>query len=147
VDSGSLIATAGNSDSVTLGSGAATVVDGLKYIAVASGASTNTDGNLLSLHGTLTANLLKFSTGSTASGALGAAADVSAAGNLDQAVFLADSGTANAISWFQYGGNTYVEHAGAAAGTADDKVVELTGVIDLSAATVTTGANGSLLFA
>jgi S-layer protein len=147
VDSTSAITTLGNSDSVTFGTGVGTVVDGLKYVAPASLVSANANGNLLILGGTLHGNLLKLGTIANISGTLGAATNVAAAANLDQAVFIGESASANTVTWFQFGGNTYVEYSGAAAGTADDKVVQLTGVVDLTTATITTGASGSLQFA
>jgi len=146
VDAAGGISAAGNSDSVTLGTGAGTVMDGLKYVSVASNISTNTNGNLLSLSGTLHANVLMFATLDNASGLLGAAVNVGAAGNIDQAVFLAESATANTVTWFQYAGMTYIEHAGASPGTADNNVVRLTGTVDLSQ-TIVYSSNATLLFA
>ncbi len=65
--------------------------------------------------------------------------DVSTAANLAAAVGLADA-TANAVTWFQYGGDTYLVAAGAtASATTDDEVVKLTGTIDLTDADFTVG--------
>ena len=66
-------------------------------------------------------------------------ADISTAQTLDQAVFAASSATANEVEWFEYSGDTYIVNSGAAAGTADDIVVKLTGSVDLSDATLSGG--------
>jgi hypothetical protein len=135
-------------DTVNFGSGIATVTDHLAYWAVASASSTNTNGNLLALTGTLHGEILAFSSSvANTAGALGAAANVSAAANLDQAVFLAESPTANTVTWFQYNGATYVEDSGAnptANGTAGAELVKITGTVDLSHATI---GGGHLTFA
>ena len=57
--------------------------------------------------------------------------------NIDQALAAA-VGTANNVSWFQYGTNTYVvaDTDGSAAFSAGDTVVKLTGLVDLSASTL-----------
>ncbi len=135
-------------DKVNFGSGIATVTDHLAYWAVASASSTNTNGNLLALTGTLHGEILAFSSSvANTAGALGAAANVSAAANLDQAVFLAEAATANTVTWFQYNGATYVEDSGAnptANGTAGAELVKITGTVDLSHATI---GGGHLTFA
>lgn len=77
--------------------------------------------------------------------------DVSAAINLDAAMDLATAtnviaGDA-AVKWFQYGGNTYVVQDLSASTTlaATDVAVKLTGLLDLSTASVTTGAGADIL--
>jgi hypothetical protein len=57
--------------------------------------------------------------------------------NIDQAL-AASVTTANNVSWFQYGANTYVvaDTDGSAAFSVGDTVVKLTGLVDLSAATL-----------
>lgn len=63
---------------------------------------------------------------------------------LDLAAAAADSTTNGQITWFQYGGNTYVvQELGANAATigTDDIVVKLTGVLDLSTATYDAATN------
>ena len=135
-------------DTVNFGSGIATVTDHLAYWAVASASSTNTDGNLLALTGTLHGEILAFSSAvANTAGALGAAANVTAAANLDQAVFLAESAAANTVAWFQFEGNTYIEDSGTnptANGTAGAELVKITGTVDLSHATI---GSGHLTFA
>ncbi|MGA8169378.1 MAG: DUF4214 domain-containing protein [Methylocystis sp.] len=134
-------------DTVNFGSGIATVTDEIAYDVVASTTSHNTNGNLLALTGTLHAETLGFSASiANPAGALGAAANVSAAQTFDQAVFLAEQGVAaNTVVWFQYGGATYIEDTGATpTTTADAEVVKLVGAVDLSHATI---ANGHLTFA
>ena len=135
-------------DTVNFGSGIATVTDHLAYWAVASASSTNTDGNLLALAGTLHGEILAFSSSiANTPGALGAAANVSAAANLDQAVFLAESAAANTVTWFQFSGATYIEDSEVnptANGTAGAELVKITGTVDLSHATI---GSGHLTFA
>lgn len=57
--------------------------------------------------------------------------------NLDQALTAA-VGTANNVSWFQYGSNTYVvaDTDGSGAFSINDTVVKLTGLVDLSTASL-----------
>jgi S-layer protein len=135
-------------DTVNFGSGIATVTDHLAYWAAATATSANTNGNLLALAGTLHGEILAFSSSvANTAGELGAAFDVSAAMNLDQAVFLAQSKTANTVSWFQYSGATYIEDSGTnptANGTAGAELVKITGTVDLSHATI---GSGHLTFA
>ena len=60
-----------------------------------------------------------------------------------------DGSTDGAISWFQYGGNTYVVEdmtAGATFTSATDLVVKLTGLIDLSVASLNTGSGPTIGF-
>ena len=76
--------------------------------------------------------------------------DVSAAINLGAAMDLAATNvTANdaAVKWFQYGGNTYVVQDLSTSTTlaATDVAVKLTGLLDLSTASVTTGAGADIL--
>lgn len=85
-----------------------------------------------------------------AAGTLGTKADVSAATSLATALDIANGATGTvattALSWFQYGGNTYVyadvPAAGPVSGTVDatDNIVKITGLIDLSTSTFTTAA-------
>ena len=122
--------------------------DNLAYFAVATTTSANTNGNLLALNGALHAEILAFSNPiANAAGALGGATSVASAQTFDQAVHYAESATANTVTWFQYGGNTYIEDSGAnpgANGTAGAEVVKITGTVDLSHATI---ASGHLTFA
>lgn len=83
------------------------------------------------------------------SGALGAAANVSSATSLAAALEIAngDSGTVPTaqLSWFQYAGNTYIYsdlNSGTASGTLDanDNIVKITGLINLTGSTYTTDA-------
>ena len=85
-----------------------------------------------------------------AAGTLGAKKDVGAAVTLATALEIANGAdgtlTTAALSWFQYGGNTYVYSdlptAGPVSGTLDatDNIVKITGLVDLSTSTFTTGA-------
>ena len=94
---------------MNFGSGIATVTDNLAYFATATSTTT---GNLLELTGTLHGEILGFSAGiANTTSALGAATAVTAT-TLSQAVSLAESATANTVTWFQYGGNTYIENSG-----------------------------------
>ncbi len=131
-------------DTVNFGSGIATVTDNLAYFATATSTTT---GNLLELTGTLHAEILAFSTPiANTTSALGAATAVTAT-TLNQAVSLAESATANTVTWFKYGGNTYIEDSGTnpgVNGTAGAEVVQITGTVDLSHATI---ASGHLIFA
>ena len=84
-----------------------------------------------------------------AAGTLGAKADVGAAVSLATALEIANGSTGTssttALSWFQYAGNTYVyadlPATGPVSGTLDatDNIVKITGLIDLSTSTFTTG--------
>ncbi|MGF6837636.1 hypothetical protein QF001_001503 [Paraburkholderia youngii] len=151
-----------NIDTVTFGTGTATITDNLAY-GVASGNQTAaTNGDMLTLSGTLHGNTLAFGAAIVNTGALGAATSVAAAQTFDQAVFLALGGTAggaasttttlaaNHVDWFQYGGNTYVVDSGAAAAgagaAATANVVKIAGLVDLSHATVD-GAGAGIHFA
>jgi S-layer protein len=135
-------------DTVNFGSGIATVTDNLAYDAVASATSSNANGNLLALGGTLHAEILAFSAAVVnTAGALGLATNVSAAGTFDQAVFIAESATANTVTWFHYGTATYIEDSGTnptANGTAGAELVKIVGTVDLSHATI---GGGHLTFA
>jgi S-layer protein len=135
-------------DTVNFGSGIATVTDNLAYQAIASASSANTDGNLLALGGALHGEILAFSSAvANPASALGAAANVSAAANLDQAVFLAESPAANTVTWFQYKGATYIEDSGLTpTSTAGAEVVQITGMVDLSHTTIS-GGGAHLTFA
>lgn len=86
------------------------------------------------------------------SGKLGAA-QVSAVDDYNAFLLLATSKGDGQVSWFQTGGNTFVVQdnngAGAGAGAvagiaAGDIIVKLVGTIDLSNATVVTGASGTI---
>jgi hypothetical protein len=132
----------GATDTVHFGTGTAIVTDAILYDVAASAVSASTLGNQLALTGTLHAETLQFGVApANVAGALGAAANVGAAQTFDQAVFTADgaAGAVNTVDWFQYGGNTYILDTGVAAGTADDLLVKITGVVDLSHTTVTAG--------
>jgi len=137
------------SDIVTVkgGAGADTLVSALAYGQVATAASSSTLGNYVSFADAASTDILKFGTVANATGALGAKANVAAAATFDQAVFLADNGAAaNTVTWFQYGGNTYVENVGTIGNTADNVVIKLTGLVDLSNASVV-AANGTITLA
>jgi hypothetical protein len=132
----------GVADTVHFGTGTATVTDTITYQQVATSVSASVLGNELALTGALHAETLAFGVApANVAGALGAAANVGAAQTFDQAVFAADTaaGAVNTVNWFQYGGNTYILDTGVAAGTGDDLVVKVTGVVDLSHTTVTAG--------
>lgn len=143
----------GDVSTVTFGSGTATVADYLAYNVTATPTSSATNGDLLVLNGSLTGNSVTFGTApgysdtvsfsGTTGTALGTATSVSTAQTFDQAVYHALSATANTVTWFQYGGNTYVEDSGPLVGsgtsvttTATAEVVKITGTVDLSHATV-----------
>jgi hypothetical protein len=134
-------------DTVNFGSGIATVTDNLTYQVVATTTSAATNGNLLALNSAPHGEILVFSSGvANAAGALGAAANVSVAQTFDQAVHYAESATANTVTWFQYGGNTYIEDSGATpSSTAGAEVVKITGIVDLTQATI--ASNGHITFA
>ncbi len=127
-------------DTVNFGSGIATVNDSLVF-----SATSTTTGNLLDLTGTLHGEILGFSAGiANTTSTLGAATTVTAT-NLSQAVSSAESHTANTVTWFQYGGNTYIENSGSTpTSTATAEVVQITGTVDLSGTTI---AHGHLTFA
>ncbi len=117
-------------DSVTSGSGAVTLNDSLLL-------GTNASGNILSLHGTLDHFALTLGVADTAAG-LGAATSVTGASSLDQAITqLTGQAYFGKFEWFQFGGNTYIEHSGS--NYATSCVVMLTGVVDLGQATVANG--------
>lgn len=81
---------------------------------------------------------IKLLAGNTA-GTLGTAVTLATTvTNIDQAIAQAAmTDTANEVSWFQYGNNTYIVANDATAGfAAGDLVVKLTGLIDLSNATL-----------
>jgi len=142
------VVTTGNTGNVTFGSGVSTVTDSITYQAVASAVSANTTGNLLQLNGTLTHEVVKFGT-LVNNTALGTATSVAAAQTFDQAVFLAESATANTVTWFTYAGNTYIENSGATVGagnSTDNVIIKLSGVVDLSHATAV-AASGTITFA
>lgn len=77
--------------------------------------------------------------------------DVAAAVSLDAAVNLATAtnvaADAAAVKWFQYGGNTFVvqDLSSATELATGDVIVKLTGLLDLSTASVTTGAGADVL--
>ena len=140
------------SDVVTVngGAGADTLMSTLAYGQVATATSSSTLGNYVSFADAASTDILKFGTVANATGALGAKANVAAAATFDQAVFLAEAGAATTVTWFQYGGNTYVENSGATFGpgnSGDNIVIKLTGLVDLSNASVVTGANGTITLA
>ncbi len=125
-------------DTVYFGSGIATVTDNLLY----SATSTIT-GNVLELTGTLHGEILAFSN-PIVNTTLGSMTTVTAT-TLSQAVSLAEASTANTVTWFQYGGNTYIENSGSTpTSTAGAEVVQITGTVDLSHATI---ANHQITFA
>ena len=140
------------SDVVTVngGAGADTLMSTLAYGQVATATSSSTLGNYVSFADAASTDVLKFGTVTNATGALGAKANVAAAATFDQAIFLAEAGAADTVTWFQYGGNTYVESSGTTFGpgnSADNVVIKLTGLVDLSNASVVTGANGTITLA
>ncbi|MGF6288439.1 beta strand repeat-containing protein [Paraburkholderia youngii] len=135
----------GDTTTVTFGSGVATVNDGLHFNA-ASGT-----GDMLVLNGSTTNNSLAF-TGVTIAnaGALGSAVTLAAgtSGNLTFADLVTQGQSANAhtVTWFQFNGNTYIEESGAGAtadaatGPTDTHLVKITGLVDLSHATISGNA-------
>ncbi|MEX3790522.1 beta strand repeat-containing protein [Paraburkholderia sp. BR14374] len=143
-DVASHAATGGDSygAAVTFGSGSDTVTDKLLF-----GTGTDTaHANVLTLSGHLSGNDVTFANAAsiTQSGALGSAFSFSGqtTSNLTfaQLVQLAAGGasaTANTVSWFQFGGNTYVVDTGATpTTTAQDQVIKIAGNVDLSHATI-----------
>lgn len=82
------------------------------------------------------------STGTIANGTLGAKVTLGAAATLDQyldAAAAGNGGTNALVKWFQFGGDTYIVEDNAAGATftaGTDALVKLTGVIDLSTATL-----------
>ncbi|AQV96393.1 hypothetical protein BJN34_21225 [Cupriavidus necator] len=140
VNVANVAATVGNTATITLGTGTAKIVDSLLYQDTASAVSSATDGNLVLLNGTLKGNSIDFGTVANNT-TLGAATSVAGAQTFDQAVFLAENATANTVTWFQFGGNTYVESSGAAGGTADNIVVKIVGTVDLSGALASAAAH------
>ena len=136
-------------DVVTVNGGAGNdaLTSNLTYQAVGGAATANTNGNFVFFADAATGDSLVFGTVANATGTFGAKANVGAAATFDQAVFLAENAAANTVSWFQYAGNTYVENSGAAAGTADNIVIKLTGIVDLTNAAIVTGAAGTVTFA
>ena len=137
-------AVTGNSiaDAVTFGSGSATVTDNLTYQAVASATSANTNGNVLTLNGSLHGETLSFGNVVAGTGTLGTATSVAAAQTFDQAVFAAAGTGAGAVTWFQYGGNTYIETVAAAGTTTSADLVKIAGAVDLSHTAITAGVAG-----
>jgi S-layer protein len=132
-------------DTVNFGSGIAKVTDNLSYGAAAGANTSNANGNILVLGGALHGEILAFAAIANAAGPLGAAVSVSGASNFDQAVHYGEAATINTVTWFQYGGNTYIENSGLTAGSAiTAEVVKITGLIDLSHAT---GAATGVTFA
>lgn len=127
------------------GVGSDTLQSTLAYGQIANAASGATNGNFVVFDAT-SRDALKFGTVANASGALGAKVDVSTAQNFDQAVYAAFSNTDNLVTWFQFGGNTYIENSGAT-NTSTSVIVEIVGLVDLSGATVVTGANGTITLA
>jgi hypothetical protein len=139
-DGADTITTAAAGGTLTGGAGADTFV-----VAASTGTAptvTITDlavGDKIDLAGTI-----------AAAGTLGAKVDVGAAVSLATALEIANGSTGTrsttALSWFQYAGNTYVyadlPATGPVSGTLDagDNIVKITGLIDLSTSTYTTGA-------
>jgi len=157
---------------VTGGTGADTLVAQATYQSVATASSAATTGSYTLFADATTGDKIQFAATANAAGALGAKTSVSAASTFDQAVYIAtgSGGTSAAtgtITWFQYGGNTYIvdqvkvtsetivgTYAGsyidtgtAGNSTANDIVVKLTGLVDLSTATITNGSNGYITLA
>lgn len=117
-------------DSVTSGSGTVMLNDSLFL-------GTNANGNMLSLHGTLSNFSLTLGANDMAT-SLGAATSVAGAVSLDQAITqLTGQAYFGQFEWFQYGGNTYIEHSGS--NYATSSVVMLTGAVDLSHVSVSNG--------
>ncbi len=120
-------------DSIVIGSGSATINDHL-------GLETNANGNILALSGPLNNVILNLNGGSASpmGPTMGAISSVSAAQTLDQAIILFTGSTHSGnFEWFQYGGNTYIEHSGST--YAETVIVKLTGLVDLTHATVVNG--------
>ncbi len=162
------------SDIVTVngGAGADTLVPQVTYQSAATSSSAATTGSYTVFADATTGDVIKFPTVANSTGALGAKVSVAAASTFDQAVFIASgSGTSTngTITWFQYGGNTYIVDAVKVTGetvdgvagdstayngtgstgnsNANDIVVKLAGLVDLSTAAMVTSTNGTLTFA
>lgn len=123
---------------INVGTGTDTVVLGGKQIA--SGYYTSVTG--MSAGDVI--NLDAVAGGVTTAGALGAKITLGAESNfanyLDAAT-AGDGGTNAILKWFQYNGNTYLvvdDNAAATFQNADDSVIQLVGLVDLSTATTTT---------
>lgn len=139
-----LATTAGNVTIVTGGAGVDVLESKLTYQAVATATSSATDGNYVLFADAASKDVISFATAgiTNAAGAFGAKANIGTAATFDQAVLAAEGTFAAAtVSWFQYGGDTYVANSGALAGTADNFVIKLTGLVDLSTAAIDTMAN------
>ena len=101
--------------------------------------------NTTTINDIATGDSLTFVGTTSALASLGAAVNVGAAGSLAQALDLAAAGSgsmgATQLTWFQYGGATYVVadvNAGASFVAGSDFVVKLTGLVSISGATVAT---------
>jgi hypothetical protein len=133
---------AGDVQTVNFGSGTANVNDALHYNVGAGPTTAATNGDMLVLNAAPTGDTVTFDTAlGNAAGALGAAVSVSSAQTIDQAIYYAEvaaGATAQEVVWFQAGGNTYVVDTGANAngGTADDTVIKIMGLHDLSHAAI-----------
>jgi hypothetical protein len=133
-----------NSNIVTVngGAGADKVVSALAYGATATAFSSATTGDMVLFNDAATGDMISFATIANSAGKLGAATSVAAAQTFDQAVFAADQAAnavgANDVVWFQYAGNTYVMDNVTATNSADNLIVKLTGLVDLSNAVVGT---------
>lgn len=128
------ITVTGDNAVVTTGAGEDTVTVSADYGQTASATSAQT-GVVTTITDIEAGDTIDFGTAVAAF----SKADISTAQTLDQAVFAASSATANEVEWFEYSGDTYIVNSGAAAGTADDIVVKLTGSVDLSDATLSGG--------
>ena len=126
---------AANGGTLTGGAGA----DTFNVTAAVATGTTEATSVLTTITDLAAGDKIDFAAG--ASGAFQATKVTLGAGvtNLDQALAAA-VGTANNVSWFQYGANTYVvaDTDGTAAFSAGDTVVKLTGLVDLSASTLAT---------
>ena len=125
---------------VTGGIGADSLESKLTYKAIATASSSATDGDFVLFADAATGDVISFATltFANATGAFGAKTVIGTAATFDQAVLAAESATVSSVTWFQYNGNTYIENNGPLAGTADNVVIKLTGLVDLSAAALNT---------
>jgi len=135
------LATGGGSDTLTGGAG----TDKFDVSASIGGSTT-----VATINDIATKESLILNAGNGTNVFTTAKVDVSAAADLTAALNLAAAGDGSAnskVSWFQFGGNTYVVEDNTAGATlaATDQVVKLVGTVDLSTATFTAGTHTLVL--
>jgi S-layer protein len=129
------IAVVGVNDVVTLSAAGNNQVD-VSSAGAAAGAALTV---LTTINSVQASDTIKFEASTTNFDAT--AVDVTAATSLSAALTLAAAAVVHHISWFQYGGNTYLVDNVAATTTAldaTDTVVKLTGLVELGSATYST---------